>query len=178
MNQFEKVEKLREKADVTYEEARAALDACNWDMLDAIVYLEKLGKVHGFQSTRHTTHYEEPEHFEQTASQYTEEKSSFKNTVKKFFKWCSKMIKKGNEHHFDVKRKGEGLISIPITILVVLILVAFWAVIILLIVGLFFGCHYSLRGPDIKTDTINNAMGKASAAAENIKNDIKNNFNE
>ena len=45
MDNLEKVERLREKADVTYDEAKRALEACNWDMLDAMIYLEALGKV-------------------------------------------------------------------------------------------------------------------------------------
>ena len=45
MDQLEKVEKLREKTGVSYEDAKNALEACGYDLLDAIVYLEKLGKV-------------------------------------------------------------------------------------------------------------------------------------
>lgn len=44
MEQLEKVEKLRERADVSYEEAKEALEACDWDLLDAMVWLEKEGK--------------------------------------------------------------------------------------------------------------------------------------
>lgn len=40
MDNFEKVEKLREKANVSYEEAKQALENCNWDILDAMIYLE------------------------------------------------------------------------------------------------------------------------------------------
>lgn len=40
MEQLEKVEKLRARANVTYEEAKEALEASNWDLLDAMVYLE------------------------------------------------------------------------------------------------------------------------------------------
>ena len=47
MEQLEKVEKLRERANVTYEEAKEALEASNWDLLDAMVYLEKNGKTQG-----------------------------------------------------------------------------------------------------------------------------------
>ena len=39
MDQLEKVEKIREKTGVTYEEANAALDAAGGDVLDALVYL-------------------------------------------------------------------------------------------------------------------------------------------
>ena len=42
---LEQVEQLRTKADVTYEEARQALEAANGDLLDAVILLELQGKV-------------------------------------------------------------------------------------------------------------------------------------
>jgi hypothetical protein len=39
------VEKLRERANVSYEDAKLALDACGGDMLEAVIYLEKQGKT-------------------------------------------------------------------------------------------------------------------------------------
>ena len=45
MDHFEMVEKLRAKANVSYEEAKAALEKSDWDMLDALVLLESEGKV-------------------------------------------------------------------------------------------------------------------------------------
>ena len=44
MATFEMVEKIRQYANVTYDEAKAALDACNDDLLEAVIYLEKQGK--------------------------------------------------------------------------------------------------------------------------------------
>ena len=55
MEQLEKVEKLREKTGVTYEEAKAALEACEWDLLDAIVYLESQGKIKDAGMASYTT---------------------------------------------------------------------------------------------------------------------------
>ena len=55
MDNFEKVEKLREKANVTYEEAKTALENSNWDMLDAMIYLEKNGKVKEDKRAEYTT---------------------------------------------------------------------------------------------------------------------------
>ena len=46
MDHLEMVEKLREKANVSYEEASAALEKCNWDLLDALLLLESEGKLH------------------------------------------------------------------------------------------------------------------------------------
>ena len=45
MTNFEMVETLRDKANVTYEEARDALEKSNWDLLDAMLLLEKEGRV-------------------------------------------------------------------------------------------------------------------------------------
>ena len=45
MDKLEKVEKLRAKTGVSYEDAKNALEACDYDLLDAIIYLEKLDKV-------------------------------------------------------------------------------------------------------------------------------------
>ena len=45
MDNLEKVEKLRERANVSYEEARTALEENNWDLLDAMVALEKAGRT-------------------------------------------------------------------------------------------------------------------------------------
>ncbi len=59
MATLEQVEKLREKANVSFEEAKAALDACNGDLLDALIYLEKQGRVNaptggGYYSSQNT----------------------------------------------------------------------------------------------------------------------------
>ena len=64
MDHYEMVESLRAKANVTYEEAKAALEASDWDMLDALVLLESERKVNGApefttkekaDETRHTS---------------------------------------------------------------------------------------------------------------------------
>ena len=47
MEHYEMVENMRTKSNVTYEEAKAALEASDWDMLDALVMLESEGKVNG-----------------------------------------------------------------------------------------------------------------------------------
>ena len=45
MDNIEMIEKLREKADVTYDEAKEILESLNWNMLDALIALEKEGKL-------------------------------------------------------------------------------------------------------------------------------------
>ena len=61
MDHFEMVEKLRTKANVSYEEAKAALEASNWDILDALVLLENEGKVNNGATKAEYTTQEKPE---------------------------------------------------------------------------------------------------------------------
>ena len=41
MEDLKLVEKLKDKANISYEEAKEILEANNWDILDAIIYLEE-----------------------------------------------------------------------------------------------------------------------------------------
>lgn len=43
---IEKIDELRERTGVNYTDAKEALESCNGDMLEAIVYLEKDKKAH------------------------------------------------------------------------------------------------------------------------------------
>ena len=76
MEQLEKVEKLRERADVSYEEAKEALEACDWDLLDAMVWLEKRGKVKGPTKESFTTSYEEQDQYVSVKDKVQEQEES------------------------------------------------------------------------------------------------------
>jgi translation elongation factor EF-Ts len=58
MDKLEKVELIREKTGVSYDDANAALAASNDDVLDAIIFLERVGKAQpqsaSFTSTLNT----------------------------------------------------------------------------------------------------------------------------
>ena len=45
MDNYQKVEQLVSKAGCSYEDAKAALEGCEWDMLDAVISLERDGKI-------------------------------------------------------------------------------------------------------------------------------------
>lgn len=172
MDNFEKVEKLREHANVSYEEAKQALENSNWDILDAMIYLEQSGKVAGPESASYTTQAKK-------VKIEVEEKechSTFKENIKRFCDWCIKWINKGNVNSFCVEKDNQEIFRVPITLLVVLLLFAFWVVVPLLVVGLFFSMRYHFAGPDVRSVDIdlNKAMDAAADAAENVKTEISN----
>ena len=173
MEQLEKVEKLREKTGVTYEEAKAALEVSNWDMLDAIVYLENQGKIKGPNMSSYSTRAQNSQEFQQASQNYDNcGGKTFGEMMDKFFCWCGKVIKKGCESYFEVTRDRKNILNMPVIVLVLLVICFFWVTIPLLIIGMFCGFRYSFHGDIAKTVDINSACDKMAETCENIKKDF------
>ena len=66
--------------------------------------------------------------------------------------------------------------SVPLLILVILIVVAFWVTVPLLLVGLICGCHYRFTGPDLGQDTFNDAMGAVAQSLNDVVDGVKHKF--
>ena len=173
MELLEKVEKIREKTGVSYEEAKAALEACGEDVLDALVYLENQGKIKKPDVSVYTTEAEPSEEVKEAARQYEKASSeTFGDQVKKFMNWIGSLIKKGCENFFIVSKKDEEIITMPVIVIVLLLLFAFWVVLPLMVVGLFFGFRYRFSGSITKSVDVNMACDKAAEAAETIKQEF------
>ena len=180
MTTLEQVEKLCVMANISYEEAKAALDAANGDLLDAIIYLEKQGKVN---APTGGGYYSSEKSIDASVLSYKEncwEKQNknchsgkgFISLMKKIGVFCFKMIRKGSSNSFEVLKGEEIKASFPVIVLALLLIFAFWVTIPLIIIGLFFGLRYRFNGPDFKSNTVNDAMNSAADAAENLKKSI------
>ena len=118
MTNLEKVEKLRKKADITYEEAKAALESCDWDILDAIVKLEAEGKVKpsssgeesyakDTSSPKDASVVEEstdsPQQIVESYQNYQNEQTKKSSgTWSKIKKWVGKILRKSCDNRFVV----------------------------------------------------------------------------
>lgn len=177
MATMEHVEKLREKANVSYAEAKAALDACGGDLLEALLYLERQGKVNppeqgGYYSSDSEKKQEKRE-AAQAAAQSEPKGESFSEMMGRFFRWVRGLFVKGCENLFEVQRGENRILTMPVLVLILLLIFGFWFVVPLMIVGLFFGCRYRFRGKDVENTVVNKVMQSAENAAESIKSDIK-----
>ena len=97
MEMMEKVERLREKANVTYEEAKAALEQTGGDLLDAMVLLERQGKVKEPAQSTFSTDYEEQTEYVKVRDKVEEQEKSapsFGRTVGRLFRGFIRFIKK------------------------------------------------------------------------------------
>ena len=176
MEHMEMVEKLMEKANVSYAEAKQALENNNWDMLDALIELERQGKVRTGQGTVHYTTESEKEQ-QKTQPESTRAQDA-RSGWEEFWSGFCRLIRRGMQNSFVAQRHGETIISIPVLLLIVLLCVGFWIILPLMIVGLFCECRYSFRGPDLGRKDVNDAMGKASKYADDLKNSVKNGMDE
>jgi hypothetical protein len=161
MDHIEMVEKLRQMAKVTYEEAKDALENSEWDLLDALIYLENQGKVPKQETDSFTTR-KEPQ--KEKAPEL-----DLRSGISKAFSFIVELIDKGNKMFLDVHRNNKLVMSIPLTVLALLLIFMFWWVVPIMVISLFFGVRYSFRGPKSTQNVVNKAMDKAANAAEGLK---------
>jgi len=180
MVNLQQVEELRKYANITFNEAKEALEETDGDILEAIINLEKKGIIKGPEGGGY---YSSKDSYENSKSDedkennkaefYDESTTSFSEMLNKFMSFLKKIFKKGNRNIFKVTKDGEKIISIPVTILVILIVFAFWITIPIMVIGLFFGYKYSFAGPELGKEQVNRAMDSVSNAAESIKKEFK-----
>ena len=171
MTNFEMVELLREKANITYEEAKTALELANWDLLDAMLVLEREGKVSG-NGGSYSTRDEAVQEDEVKAKKHCNGEG-LRSTLRWLGQTLAKLIRIGNENFLVVSRKGQELFSLPVTVCVVLLMCSVGTVLFALAIGLFCGLRYSFRGPNLGKESINSAMNRAAQAAETVKEEIR-----
>ncbi|EPY2277594.1 DUF4342 domain-containing protein [Clostridium sporogenes] len=84
---LEKIDIIRERTGATYTEAKEALEACEGNVVDALVYMENKVK---------------------------EEKEELYTTKDELVKWIKDIIKKGNVTRIKVKKEDKIIVDIPV----------------------------------------------------------------
>ena len=90
--------------------------------------------------------------------------------------WIRSILDMGMENTFQVERGGKVLLTIPVLMGILLLAVAFYILVPLLVLGLFVGCRYHFSGPELGRDAVNQVMDKVTDTAEDIKNNVKQNW--
>ena len=168
------VEKLREKTGITYEDSKRVLEINNWDILDAILYLEKQGKVKSPSiSIFYTNEYKESYEEENTEYNFEEIKkdSNYKsnNTFEGIFEVICKAIDTCNNIFIEIKGKNNFFLKFPLTVVIVLLIFGFWLLIPLVVIGLFLDIEFSVESKKINTNKINDILSKISKEVQKIK---------
>lgn len=89
---LEKVDQVRERAGVTYREAKKALEMCNGDVLEAIISLESASENINLSENSEAT----------------------SETIEEFKIWLKEIIKSGNVSRIKVKKDDTELVDVPV----------------------------------------------------------------
>lgn len=149
MTKLEQIEKLREKAQVSYDEAKQAYEAADGDLLEALIILEKQGKVApptggGYYSSEKVNSDREDDSDEQASSGW----DNFVETLEKIGKFCVDLIDKGNKSSVEILQNDQSKVKLPVTVLALLVIFLPYVILPAAVISLFFGFRYRYHGYD------------------------------
>lgn len=169
MERYEMAELLAKKANVTLEEAKCTLEENEWDMLDAMVALERK-----YRKADDTVHVEGAAAAEEAPQPVTTAKKDeghmgFKAGMKELWRMVKRLCRITLDNDFCVRRFDREVLAVPVLVLIVLLIFCFWIILPLLLIGLFFGCRYRFEGHELGKPVVNKAMDKLGDLADDIK---------
>lgn len=200
---LEQVEKLREKADISYEQARQVLEQTQGDLLEALILLEQQGMLRpegqgASYSTRpgqtgdaglgaspsgcgHSGAQERRgAAFGLVPSRPGGEKKAgrpgFWDQARELLAAGLDLLRHATVNQFQVWRQGEMMTSMPVLILILLVVAAFWISVPLLVLGLFWGCKYRFAGPDLDENQAGETVNRAAETIHGMVEQVKDGF--
>lgn len=163
---LEQVAKLKEYADVSFADAKAALEAANGNLLDALLWLEENGKVQSAETATYSTCEESAA--TEGAGAVNEEKNPGEPA-----EWFNKAKRFLLDNRLEAYHRKSGRdFQVPIGVCIILLVIAFWMVPVLLIAGFFLGWRYRMAGPDLDREDVNKALEKINDTAEDVVSDV------
>lgn len=179
---MEQVERLREKSGATYEACRDALERTDGNLLDAIILLERTGRSRTAGATFTTKPGEKAAEAARlvlspdSGQSGGKKRSDWRDGAAEVWEAGKNLLRHAVENQFEVWRRGEMMTSMPVLILALLIILAFWISMPLLIVGLFLGCRYRFAGPDLGRDDVNGVMDNVSNTVDGMVDQVRREF--
>lgn len=172
---LEMVERLKAKADVTYAQAKEALEYSGGNLLDALIYLEEKGSIPRTEGAYFTTKGEmppAPPPAEPLPAQLPvrEKKKKADNASRsgkgrQFFRTLRRWL---IDNELEIWRRDQPVTALPVLILLLLLISALWVTIPVLLLGLFLGFRYRFSGPDLERDSLNGMISSVADTAADL----------
>jgi hypothetical protein len=163
MESYKLVEKLKNETNISYEEAKIALEKSGWDILDAFLYLEEMEKIPKDSVNIYYTNEEKDNKNSREILINKNQNNTYNNGKKEtkfeglFVRVC-KIIDICNNIFFEIKKENKTFLRIPITVVILLLLFVFWLAIPLFILGLFLNIEFSVSGNGPEINKINHVL--------------------
>lgn len=170
MDRLDKAERLRERANVSYEEAKDALERAGDDLLDAMLILEKEGKVKKPEQSTYSTSYENQMDYVKVQEKVDEQKKSAPSA-----RSIGRMIRRGihfvTHTSFYITREEKILFAMPSWVFA-LIVASMWKIVLpAMIVAMLFKIRYYFEGDD-NTEAANDFLSKAGSFADGVQSEL------
>jgi len=143
---LELIEKLKEKVNISYSDAKEALEKCNGDLVDALIYVEKENKI-------------------KAAAPEEKKSSGFWKTIKKWVKRC-------NDTRLVISKEDDTVLNISMTIFIILAIIATPFVFVALLLLLFTGHKFRVKTADFDEAKINKTFDDISDAASKVTDKV------
>lgn len=145
-DRLQMAQKLVDKAGVSYEEARAALEGADWDLLEALVRLEKEGKMNTDKANNTESREKNQGQAAPQAEARTEQaKAKTKSFFDKVMAAFKNLLDNGNDNILVVKKDGKLVLEISLTVAILLLIAFNGLFIFLTLLGVAFGYKYSFK---------------------------------
>lgn len=177
MEMLEKVEKLREKANVSYEEAKAALEETNGDLLDAMILLEKQGKTTSPESSSYSTKYEDNKELPAVVEEEAKKNEKVNGNGRSFSEKMKNLWNKLCVNYIIVTKDEKRVVKMPLWMFLIILIAGIEFVPIIMIVAMFFGVHYSFEG-ESEMKVANEVVNKTEEFANDVANCVKDEYNK
>lgn len=154
MDKLKMVDELIEHTNISYEEAKSALEKCNWNILDAIAYVESIETYYtNGEKKKENTKEEKP-------------KNEYNNAG--FFDVIVKWVDTLNNIFLEVMHKGKLVIKLPITIIILLMFFTFWITVPIMFIGLFLNVRYKFYSKKKDVTKWNDVLDKVNGWVEEM----------
>ncbi len=173
MERYEMAELLSRKAGVSLEEARQALAENEWDLLDAMVALERKGRTM-METVTVDRSSGEPEAEPKKVKNTAPREPIFTNGFAAIWHYIKRLCELSVKTSFTVFHREKEVFSVPVLVMLILLVCCFWVILPALVIGLFVGCSYRFEGQKA-AEAANRAMDKLGDVVENIKDTLDNN---
>lgn len=170
MTDMEMIEKLSSKAGVTHSEAEEALIKSDWDILDAMLYLEK---NKGVGSITASTGYSTSQNTQQYDEEKSEPKAGFSGDNSKLRYYLNIGVNWGLKNTIVISRKEKEIIDIPIIFFIVMLIFSISTILVLMLIGMLFDISYSFSGPQLGNKNLNRFMTGIYDFVQSFKRQIK-----
>jgi len=167
---LEKVDSLRERANVSYAEAKEALENSGGNMIDAIIALEGDDKTVYDRVKREKARETEQERMRQRKEKYKANADDFVDSSKK-------VLDSMNETRVVMYNDNRVVLDISLTITLIAAVFAFPVAVAIVIVGLLMGNRFKVVKKDSSVDAVNSVLDKAAKMSQSVSETLKEKVN-